>query len=335
MKIFIEPAFSRYYSKHPIVLVDVGASGGLEPNWKNAITYLKIIGFEPDSEEFSELTKKESSSIKYLNSALYNEKTLLDFYLMRDQQVSSVNKPNKRFLDKFPEIERFDIVGRTKVEADTLDNLFNIHSFDKPDFIKLDTQGSELFILQGAVNILKNHIFGVEVEVEFVELYENQPLFSEVDSFIRKQGFQLFDIQGCYWKRKIGKDFHKKKGQLIFGNALYLRESENFNRVIDNIQNNFEKKGKVLKAISICILYGYFDYAMEVLDMTAKLFDKTEYQAIEKKIKHSVRFESKIPHFKGKWFLLNILSNMLYSVLEIVKQNHNGWAFTDRKLGNK
>jgi FkbM family methyltransferase len=330
MKLFIDSVFSKYYSEYPIVLIDVGASGGLEPNWKSAVRYLKIIGFEPGKKEFSELTKKESSNVKYLNSALYNKKTTLDFYLMKDQQVSSIIKPNRRLLDKFPEIERFDAVGKTKIETDTLDNLFDIHSFDEPDFIKLDTQGTELSILQGAVDTLRDHIFGIEVEVEFVEIYESQPLFSEVDSFIRKQGFQLFDLQRFYWKRKIGKDFHKKKGQLIFGNALYLRESEDFKRVIDNIQDGVVKKCKVLKAVSICLLYGYFDYAMEVLVMTEKLFDITEYKAIEKRIKRSVRFESKIPHFKGKRFLADILG----SIMEIVKPSYNGWASTDRKLGN-
>jgi FkbM family methyltransferase len=334
MKIFIEPIFSKYYSKNPIVLIDVGASGGLEYNWRPAEKYLKIIGFEPDEREYSNLKKRERHNIEYINKGLYNKKTSLDFNLAKDQQVSSVFKLNKRFLDKFPEIERFDIVGRTKIETDTLDNLFDCYSSDEPDFVKLDTQGTELFILQGMVNTLRNHIFGIEVEVEFVEIYEKQPLFSEVDSFMRKQGFQLFDLQGYYWKREKGKDYHKKKGQLIFGNALYLRESENFNMVIDNIQDSFTKKSKALKAISICILYGYFDYAMEVLDMTVKLFDKTEYEAVEKRIKHSVRFERKIPHFKGKGLLANLLSSMLYSVLERVKPNHNGWAFSDRKLGN-
>lgn len=334
MEIFIEPTFSEYYRKYPLVLVDVGASGGLEPNWQSAEKYLQIIGFEPDEREFSNLEKTANNNVKYvkyLNTGLYKEKTSLDFYLTKKQQTSSIFKPNREFLDKFPEAERFDIVGSAKIETDTLDHQFKINNIEGADFIKIDTQGSELFILQGATETIRNYVFGLEVEVEFVELYQNQPLFADVDSFIRKEGFQLFDIQGGYWKRTIGKDYGKKRGQLIFGNALYLRKSEAFNEVIDKIQDNIAKKSKALKAISICVLYGYYDYALEVLDITSNLFDKTERQTVEEMIKRNVRYENKIiPNFKGK----GRIANVFYFLWELLRLTHNGWATVDRKLGN-
>ena len=61
------------------------------------------------------------------------------------------------------------------------------------DFIKIDTQGSELSILKGSTDSLKNAI-GLEIEVEFVDIYENQPLFNEVDSFVRKMDFELLQL---------------------------------------------------------------------------------------------------------------------------------------------
>lgn len=330
MKIFIEPAFSEYYRKYPLVLIDVGASGGVEPNWKLAKKYLQVVGFEPDRQEYANLVKKEDRNIKYLNTGLHKEKTALDYYLTRKQQTSSIFKPNTGFLNKFPEVERFDITGKTKIETDTIDNQFKVHNISEADFIKIDTQGSELFILQGATETLRNHVFGLEVEVEFVELYQNQPLFSDVDSFIRKQGFQLFDIQGAYWKRTIGKDYGRKRGQLVFGNTLYLRTPENFNEVMDKIQDSIAKKSKVLKAISICFLYGYFDYALEVLDTASGLFDKAECQMIEERIRRNTRYESKIPNFKGK----GKIANVFYYLWNLWRPTHNGWATIDRKLGN-
>jgi hypothetical protein len=52
MNIFIEPVFSDIYNKYPIVLIDVGASGGLERNWLPAVKYLQTIGFEPDERAY-------------------------------------------------------------------------------------------------------------------------------------------------------------------------------------------------------------------------------------------------------------------------------------------
>ena len=329
MKIFIEPEFSKYYQKYWLVLADVGASGGIESNWKSAQKHLRLIGFEPDETEFSNLKRKENGKVKYLNTGLYNEQVPLKYYLTEKQQTSSIFKPNRKFLDEFPEANRFDITRNVTIQADTLDNQFRIHNIADTDFIKVDTQGSELFILEGAINTLRNHVFGVEVEVEFVEMYQNQPLFSDVDRFMRNQGFWLFDIQAAHWKRTIGKSYYKKRGQLIYGNVLYLRTPESFCILIQQRQG-VEKKAKVLKVLSICFLYGYFDYAMQLLGTTAALFDETERQAIEKKIKGSQCCGNRIPNFKGR----RKIADMVYSLWEFLKPTHNGWATIDRKLGN-
>lgn len=329
MKIFIEPEFSEYYQKHPLVLADIGASGGIESNWKPAQEYLQLIGFEPDETEFFNLKRKENGRIKYLNTGLYKEKTPLKYYFTRKQQTSSIFKPNRKLLDEFPEANRFDITKNVTIQADTLDNQFSIHNIADTDFIKVDTQGSELFILEGAVNTLKNHVLGVEVEVEFVEMYQGQPLFFDVDRFMRTQGFWLFDIQAAHWKRAIGKNYYKKRGQIIYGNVLYLRTPESFSMLARQYQG-FERKSKILKALSICFLYGYFDYAMELFGKTATSFEENECQAIERKIKMSRGYASRIPDFRGR----QKIADMVYSLWEFLKPTHNGWATIDRKLGN-
>ena len=55
---------------------------------------------------------------------------------------------------------------------------------DRVDFIKLDTQGSELDILHGAGSLLDN-CSGLQLEVMFSPLYEGQPLFADVDAYLR------------------------------------------------------------------------------------------------------------------------------------------------------
>ncbi len=330
MKIFIEPTFSEYYREYPLVLVDVGASGGLESHWKAAGKYLSVIGFEPDPREFSNLQKQQNNLVKYLNIGLHREKTQVTYYLTRKQQTSSMFKPNRKFLDKFPEAQRFDIMKEIKIEVDSLDSQFMSNKIDKADFIKVDTQGSELFILQGAERTIKEQVLGVEVEVEFNELYQNQPLFRDVDNFVRKQGFELFDIQTAHWKRTVGKNYHKKRGQLVFGNALYLRKSEDILKIIDSMPEIRAKKAKVLKAIAVSSLYGYFDYAKEVLGVVADIFDKAELDAIEKFIAGSVRWENFLPNFKGRGWI----ARFFYFLWEIVRPTHDKWATLERKLGN-
>ena len=154
MNIFIEPVFSDIYNKYPITLIDVGASGGLEPNWLPAEKYLQTIGFEPDKRAHSSLPQNERQ--KYLNVALGDKNTSLPFYLTKKQQTSSIYKPNYRFLKNFPDVDRFNIVEQTDLNTDTLDNSLKVNSILRADFIKLDTQGSELSILNGGKKILSN-----------------------------------------------------------------------------------------------------------------------------------------------------------------------------------
>ena len=80
------------------------------------------------------------------------------------------------------------------------------------DVLKLDLQGSELAALEGATGLLPQTKI-ILTEVEFVELYDGQPLFSELDAFLREQGFRLYNLYSLFTQRD---------GQLIFGDALYL-----------------------------------------------------------------------------------------------------------------
>ena len=61
--------------------------------------------------------------------------------------------------------------------------------------------------------MITENIIGLQVEVEFKEIYNNQPLFAEVDLYIRKIfGLELFDIRKVYWKYKEGRGIGPNKG---------------------------------------------------------------------------------------------------------------------------
>jgi FkbM family methyltransferase len=329
MDIFFEKPFSDFYNEFPLVLIDVGASGGLENNWLEAKRHLKIIGFEPDERAYNELIEKQNKMITYLNVGLGGGDSTL--FLTKKQQTSSMYKPNYELLKCFPDIERFELVGETELKTKTLDNLFNMDSINRADFIKLDTQGSELTILDGAKEILINQIFGIEIEVEFAEIYKNQPLFADVDKFLKKLGFHLFDIQRCNWKRNSQLVNYGKKGQLIFGNALYLKDTTVFTNSVDNIKGVTTKTSKVLNAISICLLYGYVDYAHEIFNANIAKFQDGESKIIANQLKRTKTIGNYIPDFKGK----GRLSNLLYLLGDIFNTGNSFWSNNDKILGNR
>ena len=322
MNIFIDSLFERFYQQYPLVLVDVGAAGGISDRWQQANKHLKTIGFEPDERTFQKLTKQGYNDIKYQNIGVLDKQDKVKLYLMKKPTCSSVLPPNIEFLNEFPNPERFDIVNHAKITVNTLDSQLKQMNCSDVDFIKIDTQGSELFVLKGASNILKNAVFGVEVEVEFVSLYKNQPLFSDIDVFLRRFSFQLFDIKRCYWKRTIGQNTYGK-GQIIYANVLYLKTYKYLETTLG--RKGDEQKAKVLKAISICILYGYYDYALAICE---KAHSKNILTDSEKKIIFTSIFNQSgmyksLPNFIASLF------RRLYKYLRTDK-----WLYSDDNLGN-
>lgn len=207
-------------------LIDVGSMGGTPRKFKG----FEVVSIEPDTRD----------STDALNYVLYNKSEDLIFNITKGIGNSSILEPNLELLKRYGDISRFWIEERKKIPAERVKTLDSI--IDKADFIKLDTQGSELYILQGAERLLKT-VFGVQVEVEFIEAYKNQPLFRDVDKFMSRD-FELVGLTLGYLKRKCP---FKSRGGLVWGDALYFKKPH----LVKDLKN----------AIKICLLFGMKDYA--------------------------------------------------------------------------
>ena len=148
---------------------------------------------------------------------------------------------------------------------------------------------------------------------------------------LRASDFELFDLRPGYWKRSVGMHCGNPKGQIIFADALYLKRTQALTGVLDQIHEEALKRSKALRAISICILYGYLDYALEYLEATSSLFSEQERQAVVKKLTKEVALSSRIPHFRGK----SRVADALYGLWQIMQPTHQGWAIVGKVLGNR
>ena len=129
------------------------------------------------------------------------------------------------------------------------------------DFMKIDTQGFELDILQGARVTLCGQVVAVEVEVEFARRYESQPVFRDVDSFLSECGFTLFKLRREEWVRRNYEDQPQlSAGQLIFGDALYLRDP--LNKEIPWMPKDAHQAEAL---VLLAVLYDLHDFAMEII----------------------------------------------------------------------
>jgi hypothetical protein len=76
------------------------------------------------------------------------------------------------------------------VKTDTVFNFCKAKGLSAIDFIHLDVQGAELMVLKGAEDFI-NHVKLIWLEVESVQLYKEQPLTNDIESFMHDHAFVL------------------------------------------------------------------------------------------------------------------------------------------------
>jgi FkbM family methyltransferase len=86
------------------------------------------------------------------------------------------------------------IIGVEKVPMIRLDS-FSHPALNNPGAIllKIDTQGYELEVLDGAQRLL-DRVTGVQVELSLASLYEGQPLYRSVLDWLSDRGFNLWGL---------------------------------------------------------------------------------------------------------------------------------------------
>ena len=245
-----------------IGIADIGAMGGVSKRWLSLGSQKKIVAFEPDEREFHKL--QNTADVHYLPKAVFSKKEALTLNVARDGGKTSLYAPNNGFLNRFPDPRRYETVKTVSIEGPAVMCLDELPQMGYvPDFVKIDTQGSELDILQGAQIVLSRDICGVELEVEFVPLYIGQPVFRDVDAFLSSRGFELFDLRRTFWKREAFYDF-PGKGQVIFGDAVYFRSIASMENIFKNLMDADQQRVKLFKMITMTLLYGFYDYAYEL-----------------------------------------------------------------------
>jgi hypothetical protein len=154
--------------------------------------------------------------------------------------------------------------------------------------MKLDCQGAELDILKGSQRVLATSLIGIESEVEFVPLYENQPLALDVTEWMRVHGFELigfrtlvrradirFGVRGAQgyqhaidfigaWVGRVLPPRGASVGmsQLIYGDALYMRRPQHYLDWIGSQQR--EPLGSILKAVVLAAELRLYEYALRL-----------------------------------------------------------------------
>jgi FkbM family methyltransferase len=157
---------------------DIGAFKGEWSNfYKNtSLTKSNFILFEANKEHIRNI---DNSKFQIFNVVLSDKKKEVRFYNNKNSSGDSYYKENTyHHKDLEPEV----------VSTSTLDDLVKENNLSLPDFIKIDTQGSELDILKGSTNSLLNCKL-IYLECPLARLNLNDLNIQDYLNFLNKIGF--------------------------------------------------------------------------------------------------------------------------------------------------
>lgn len=208
---------SEYLPANPII-IEAGAFNGIDTKkmasfWPNSV----IHAFEPVPEIFQQLVSETAGypQIKKYPIALSNVTGVAKFYIAehpkRPQaicQAGSLHKPKDRL-----KASPITYPRTISVNTVTLADWAKEQAITSVDFMWLDMQGHELSVLQASLEFIRKTSL-IYIEVNFIDAYENQPSYQEINTWMESQGFVA-----------IAQDFNDKPNR-FFGNIVYQNKAK-------------------------------------------------------------------------------------------------------------
>lgn len=217
----------------------------------------EVVGFEPNPAALNTLNELKGPYETYLPNAVGdgNRHTLR---ICRAPGMTSLLEPDPAILGLFHGFPAWgEVLAEEEVETVRLDDIAVTEGID---MIKIDIQGGELMVLRNAVERLRT-VSVIQTEVEFLPLYKGQPLFSEVEMFLRSQGFifhRFFPINSRVLQPMVVDGLiYSGLSQQVWADGIFVRDFTKFDDYTDR---------QLLAAASIVHnCYQSFDLSLRLL----------------------------------------------------------------------
>ena len=231
----------------------------------------KIIGFEIEEDVCDQMNLKAPNGVEYYPHALGEKNERKKLYITQHPMCTSLYKPNEKLIRLYNNLEVAYLKKETETETITLDTFADKYNINDVDFIKADVQGAELDIFKGGKNVLKN-VIKIICEVEFLPIYEKQPLFGDICNFLNQNDFmfnKFLGFAGRTLRPLIAEEGPNAISQCMYSDAVFIHH-------IEKVQNLNDEK--LLKLSLLSAIYNSIDLAYFCL----LIYDKRKSSNIAK-----------------------------------------------------
>jgi len=179
-----------------LTLVDVGAS--LEPfrAFRPLLGHATYVGFDPDRREMHTEASERGRRV-VVDKAVVAEpdRATARFFLTANPTASSTLRPLEDAAAPWLHAYRFGVVREVEVPATTLGRALADAGLARVDWLKLDTQGTDLRLLASLDEPLLATVMAVDAEPGIDPYYEGEDTFGDLHRWMVERGFWLADLE--------------------------------------------------------------------------------------------------------------------------------------------
>jgi FkbM family methyltransferase len=181
----------------PPVLVDVGAAQGMHPPWRRIAKHSVCVAFEADERELRSVTS-EAAGFRRLTTynciAAERSANAEPFYLTASPFCSSRLPPRAEALARYAFAPLFRVERSVELRALDLPSALAELGLERVDWLKLDSQGTDLRLLRSLGDEVVAKVLVAELEPGIIDAYEGEDTLADVLADLSERGFWASEL---------------------------------------------------------------------------------------------------------------------------------------------
>lgn len=200
-------------------IMDVGANTGRAARLLTRLfPASRIWSFEPCKASYDELRQSQDlAHVKAFHCAIGATDGVAILNKFNGSELNSI-LPRTAQADSFIDPTSIKEAGSEDVKMRRLDSVARENGIQRISFLKIDTQGFELEVLKGSSELLAAGCIDlIQVEVNFVPLYQHQPTFCDILEYLSGFGYGLIGLYDVS---------RSKKGSIRWCDAVFKLDTD-------------------------------------------------------------------------------------------------------------
>jgi FkbM family methyltransferase len=279
------------------VLVDIGAAGGAPRIWRPIASQSVYVGFDPDLRDMADVVGGEFRRSFVLNKAVTADpsRSEIQFHLTAYPHCSSALAPDLVSLSNYSFHDYFITERKTDVPAITLDAALAQLQLDRIDWMKLDTQGTDLRLFQSLNESARTRMLALDIEPSMIETYQGEDLFVDVHRYMTHNGFWLsnLNVGGASRIRKatLNAIVPQRSLQQIFVHRKLAKSpawcEARYLRTLESLGRSQDSRREYALLWTFSMLDGQLGFALDVAFEYQNRFGQDDWAAIMQEVPRS------------------------------------------------